>query len=110
MQDRTCPTTPYPFHPRSKTNIATSIADTVAIFPFRIPIPIPRTLWNVIVRICLALRIVPPTTDDGQPQGSTKGKWKVLRFHMSIIIAPGVADLILLATLSIGREEVVRGK
>lgn len=110
VRDCTCPKTPRPFHLRSKIDIALSIADTVAIFPFHIPIPIPRAVWNVILRISIALRIIPPTGHDVQPQGSTKGAWKVLRFHMSIIIAPVIADLFLLATLAIGREEVRRGE
>lgn len=88
------------------------LPDTAAIFPFRIPFPVPRALWNVITSICAKLRIIPPkyAAGSGESMQSEQGKWKILRFHMSIIKAPLVGALFLLAATAIGRTEVVRGK
>lgn len=79
----------------------------IVSFPFHIPIPVPRALWNGFVGTLRRLRIIPPLDEDHHPQHV--GRWKILRFHVSTVMAPLYACLFLLATLAIGRREVYDG-
>lgn len=81
--------------------------DVIVSFPFHIPIPVPGTLWDVFVGTLRTLRIIPPRDPEDRPRDA--GRWKILRFHVSTVMAPLYACLFLLATLAIGRREVYDG-
>ena len=81
--------------------------DVIVSFPFHVPIPVPMRLWNASVGTLSKLRIIPPR-DYKAPSQST-GRWKMLRFFVSTVMAPLYACLFLLATLAIGRREVYDG-
>ncbi|KAK6815609.1 hypothetical protein PG987_016613 [Apiospora arundinis] len=46
------------------TLIAFFLANIAVLFPFHIPLPIPRFLWNATLSILTKLRIIPPQTED----------------------------------------------
>lgn len=84
------------------------------LFPFHIPIYIPRPLSNVILDILSGVRVIPPRPDHSQHDENddrgSKGKPFVrLNFPMNFVTAPLIADLFLLAILAIGRQEVHDG-
>jgi hypothetical protein len=84
----------------------------VVLFPFHIPIYLPRWVVNAILDSLSYLRIIPPrqhgTGDDG---GSvkTESRFVRLRLPMNFVTAPIIADLFLLAIGAIGRQEVHDG-
>ncbi|POR36411.1 Arsenite efflux transporter [Tolypocladium paradoxum] len=97
-------------------------ADINVLFPFHIPIYIPRRLSNALLNALSALRVIPPRRDrfqqglqDGHGDGhgdDDNGKlkpWVRLNFPMNFVTAPLVADLFLLAILAIGKQEVHDG-
>lgn len=80
--------------------------DINVLFPWHIPIPIPRPLHNGIRHGLSAIRIVPPK------KKSLHGADKAVvwfRFPMNFVTAPLIADLFLLIIQAIGREEVRGG-
>jgi len=89
------------------------------LFPFDIPIYIPRRISNVVIDILSALRIVSSRQDRSRDGSDSKeydddqnGKVKPyvrLGFPMNFVTAPLIADLFLLAILAIGRQEVHDG-
>lgn len=89
------------------TLIVFIITNVIVSFPFHIPVPVPGALWNAFVGALRKLRIIPPCDQEGHPQDA--GRWKILRFHVSTVMAPLYACLFLLATLAIGRREVYDG-
>lgn len=101
----------------AKTNAA---ADINVLFPFHIPIYIPRKLSNAFLDALGALRVIPRTRDrfrhgveeDDDDDDDNNGKlkpWVRLNFPMNFVTAPLIADLFLLAILAIGRQEVHDG-
>jgi hypothetical protein len=83
------------------------------LFPFDIPILVPRPLSNAFLDTLSKFRIIPPRRDRSQ-HGDTidPGKapfWVRLKFPMNFVTAPLIADLFLLAILAIGRKEVHDG-
>ncbi|KAK8115375.1 hypothetical protein PG999_007444 [Apiospora kogelbergensis] len=99
------------------TLIAFFLANIAVLFPFHIPLPIPRILWNAVLSALVKLRIIPPRTEDASPShhhdaanGETKsGFFRTASFPINMVTAPLIADLFLLATLAIGRDEVYNG-
>lgn len=94
------------------------IADLVVLFPFHIPIYIPRSLSNAFLDILSRLRVISPRKRHSTAQHKAKdeddnnGKLKSfvrINFPMNFITAPLIADLFLLAILAIGRQEVHDG-
>lgn len=82
------------------------------LFPFHIPLPIPRILWNAFLSIFVKLRIIPPRqqSEDRDHYGRDgTGVCRLARFPINMITAPLIADVFLLATLAIGRDEVYNG-
>ncbi|KAL6798411.1 hypothetical protein J3E68DRAFT_399721 [Trichoderma sp. SZMC 28012] len=84
------------------------------LFPFHIPIYIPRKLSDLFLDTLGTLRIIPkrqyrspPLTEDDD-NGKIK-PWVRLNFPMNMVTAPLIADLFLLAILAIGRQEVHDG-
>ncbi|TLS24377.1 hypothetical protein PpBr36_09046 [Pyricularia pennisetigena] len=100
------------------TLIVFVIANVVVLFPFRVPIFIPRWLHNAALDGLAFLRLIPHRSDyypsdDGPEQGQKEAdkpsSW--LRYYLPInfLTGPLIADIFLLAILAIGRKEVVAG-
>ncbi|KAL2161871.1 hypothetical protein VTH06DRAFT_7655 [Thermothelomyces fergusii] len=94
------------------------LANIVVLFPFHIPLYIPRKIFNVVWDGLSALRIISPrdtNDDDEKTQRSRHGAGKTdasfvrFNFPMNMVTAPLIADLFLLAILAIGRKEVKEG-
>ncbi|KAH8807501.1 putative arsenite efflux transporter ArsB-like protein [Xylogone sp. PMI_703] len=91
------------------------LTNITVLFPFYIPIYVPRPLVNAILDALSKIRIIPPREALGQhdEQGDqNNGKIKPfvrLNFPMNFVTAPLIADLFLLAILAIGRQEVHDG-
>jgi Na+/H+ antiporter NhaD/arsenite permease-like protein len=86
--------------------------DINVLFPFHIPIYIPRVLSNAFLDMLSALRVIAPRNTspqhDHHGNGDRKGFVR-LDFPMNFITSPLIADLFLLAILAIGRKEVHDG-
>lgn len=80
----------------------------IVLFPFYIPIYLPRVVHNGILSVLRSLRIIPKRDRLARSTESqvTNSRFVRLRFHMGMITAPLIADLFLLAILAIGRQEV----
>lgn len=84
------------------TLIVFVLANLVVLFPFHIPVPVPRWLRNAWLSLLVKARITPP-------RRSSVEECKPLRFPMNFVTAPLIAVLFLLATQAIGRTEVRGG-
>ena len=80
--------------------------DVVILFPFHIPIPIPISIWRQFIRLLVGARIIPPPKAESH---DNHAKFRWLKFPVNFVTAPLAADLFLLATLAIGRQEVHDG-
>ncbi|KAL2820171.1 hypothetical protein BDW59DRAFT_118476 [Aspergillus cavernicola] len=80
------------------------LANIVVLFPFHIPIFLPRLLSNAVLRALSALRVIEPRQHD-----STTARFVRFNFPLNFVTAPLIADLFLLAILAIGRKEVHDG-
>ncbi|KAF2122911.1 hypothetical protein BDV96DRAFT_608729 [Lophiotrema nucula] len=86
------------------------LTNLVVLFPFHIPIPVPRLLWRGILSALARMRVIPPKkrTRRGLKQGKD-GNFVLFRLPINFVTAPLIADLFLLAILAIGRQEVHDG-
>ncbi|KAJ6123777.1 hypothetical protein N7471_011094 [Penicillium samsonianum] len=83
------------------------ITNIIVLFPFHIPLYLPRWLTNGFLDLLSAMRIIPHRT---RSRSNDKQPFFVkFRFPLNFITAPLVADLFLLAILAIGRKEVHDG-
>lgn len=96
------------------------LANIVVLFPFHIPIYIPRKVSNLFLDTLSALRIISPRDavdadnqsryEDGTSLATfQKSAFVRLDFPMNIVTAPLIGDLFLLAILAIGAKEVKEG-
>ncbi|KAK8080987.1 hypothetical protein PG997_008805 [Apiospora hydei] len=85
------------------------ISDVIVSFPFHIPIPVPRILWEGFLGVLSKLRLIPPRDHAKRSKDEARGHWTTLRLSISTITAPVYACLFLLAILAIGRTEVYDG-
>ncbi|KAJ4328627.1 hypothetical protein N0V84_000986 [Fusarium piperis] len=108
------------------TLIAFVIANIIVLFPFHVPLYLPRPVVQLFLESLVRLRIIPSRLrheiledtnhvdeSNNQPKGTNK-KWvskHFLRFEFpfNFITAPLIADLFLLAISAIGRREVYDG-
>ncbi|KAH0559219.1 hypothetical protein GP486_004269 [Trichoglossum hirsutum] len=80
------------------------------LFPFHIPIYIPRQLSNAVLDVLGALRVIPPRQKRFDDDRNGKAKPFVrLNLPMNFVTTPLIADLFLLAISAIGRDEVRGG-
>ncbi|CAO2658004.1 Nn.00g072640.m01.CDS01 [Neocucurbitaria sp. VM-36] len=79
------------------------------LFPYHIPIYIPRVLWTAVLNVFSALRVIDPPRHSTRIGKGRTGAFVLFRFPMNFFTAPLVADLFLLAILAIGRQEVHDG-
>ncbi|KAI2467836.1 hypothetical protein F4781DRAFT_423030 [Annulohypoxylon bovei var. microspora] len=96
------------------------LTNIVVLFPFHIPIYIPRAFKNAILDGLSSLRVIGPREDrsqdgsgtitvPGEEQHGETGSWVKLRLPMNFVTTPLIADLFLLAIQAIGRAEVYGG-
>ncbi|KAI1141143.1 hypothetical protein F5Y05DRAFT_376505 [Hypoxylon sp. FL0543] len=100
------------------TLIVFVLTNIVVLFPFHIPLYIPRSWRNAVLDGLAALRVIGPRQDPSQhvsiddctgEQKSETGNFVRLMLPMNFVTAPLIADLFLLAIVAIGREEVYAG-
>lgn len=87
-------------------------ADLAVLFPFDVPIYLPRVFVEGTSRLLRRLRVISPQDSQHGLQGYALGKPKTftrLLLPINFLTAPIIADLFLLAILAIGREEVAAG-
>jgi Na+/H+ antiporter NhaD/arsenite permease-like protein len=88
--------------------------DIIVLFPFHIPIFIPRKFADVVMNTLSDWRMISPRqnrshdVDDDDHNGKIK-PFVRLNFPLNFVTAPLIADLFLLAILAIGRKEVSDG-
>jgi Na+/H+ antiporter NhaD/arsenite permease-like protein len=82
-------------------------ADINVLFPFHIPIYIPRQLADAFLDVLATIRILPPRAK--VPLDRARTSVVKLNFPMNFVTTPLIADLFLLAISAIGREEVRGG-
>jgi Na+/H+ antiporter NhaD/arsenite permease-like protein len=86
-----------------------TLTDINVLFPFHIPIYVPRIIWTPFVKTVSAMRIIPPQQHPTRVRNGKPGHFVRFDFPMNFITAPLVADLFLLAILAIGAKEVRGG-
>ncbi|KAI9367635.1 hypothetical protein BJX61DRAFT_537893 [Aspergillus egyptiacus] len=86
------------------TLIVFVLANIVVLLPFHVPIWIPRSFANAVLRALSAIRVLDPRQYD-----DTAGRSVRINFPFNFVTAPLIADLFLLAILAIGRKEVHDG-
>ncbi|KAF7122940.1 hypothetical protein CNMCM5793_001116 [Aspergillus hiratsukae] len=96
------------------TLIVFIITNIIVLFPFHIPIYVPRPFSNAVLDVLSKLRIIPPRKSRFEPddQEDHNGRLKSyvrINLPLNFVTAPLMADLFLLAILAIGREEVRGG-
>ena len=84
-------------------------ADIIVLFPFSVPIFVPRPLWNGIIYILTTFRIIPSRKTTNSDQDGKPKFWVRTEFPMNFLTAPLIADLFLLAISAIGRSEIRSG-
>ncbi|KFY27857.1 hypothetical protein V493_03264 [Pseudogymnoascus sp. VKM F-4281 (FW-2241)] len=85
------------------------ITNCIVLFPFHIPVYVPRPVSNAFLDTLSKLRIISPRSHhDSDDNGKVK-PFVRLSFPMNFVTAPLIADLFLLAILAIGRKEVHDG-
>jgi Na+/H+ antiporter NhaD/arsenite permease-like protein len=93
------------------TLIVFVLTNIIVLFPFHVPIYIPRPWSNLFLDTLGACRIISPRKDrdlDTSDQNA-QSRFVVVRISVSFSTAPLIADLFLLAILAIGRQEVYDG-
>ncbi|ETS86309.1 hypothetical protein PFICI_00137 [Pestalotiopsis fici W106-1] len=94
------------------TLIVFVLTNVNVLFPYHIPIYVPRVLVSGILDALSGLRIISPRPARSHNVGPGAGKVSAFcrfRFPMNFLTAPLIADLFLLAILAIGRDEVYGG-
>jgi Na+/H+ antiporter NhaD/arsenite permease-like protein len=93
------------------TLIVFVLTNIIVLFPFHVPLYIPRSWSNAFLDTLSACRIISPRHDQGIDSSDSKpqSRFVVVQISISFSTAPLIADLFLLAILAIGRQEVYDG-
>lgn len=93
------------------TLIVFVITNIIVLFPFHVPVYIPRPWANTFLDTLSACRIISPRQDRNSDAAGKRTQPRFVVVHMSVSFstAPLIADLFLLAILAIGRQEVYDG-
>lgn len=83
--------------------------DVNVLFPFHIPIYVPRLVWHAILDLLNTLRVISLRQKCDDTHRRSTSRFVRLHLPMNFVTAPLIADLFLLAILAIGREEVRGG-
>lgn len=89
------------------TLIVFVITNIIVLFPFRVPIYIPRWLCKTTLDTLSAMRIIP--SRKLSPHQVERSLFVRISIPLNFVTAPLAADLFLLAILAIGRQEVHDG-
>jgi Na+/H+ antiporter NhaD/arsenite permease-like protein len=82
------------------------------LFPFHVPVYIPRSLSDAVLNTLSAIRVIPPKQNcfhHGLNEDSKAKRFLRLNLPINYTTAPLIADLFLLAIVAIGRQEVYDG-
>ncbi|KAF2211308.1 hypothetical protein CERZMDRAFT_106512 [Cercospora zeae-maydis SCOH1-5] len=90
------------------TLIVFVVTNIIVLFPFYLPVCVPKSFYDATIRALTTLRII-SKRDRSFHHEPNPSRWVRLRFHMGMVTAPLIADLFLLAILAIGRQEVHDG-
>ncbi|CZS88369.1 probable arsenite efflux transporter ArsB-like, puative [Rhynchosporium agropyri] len=99
------------------TLIAFILTNLITLFPFHVPVYVPRQIYNISYDALSKIRVISPrrvqsqnepTFEDDDNNGKTK-PFVRFRFPLNFLTAPLIADLFLLAISAIGRTEVHDG-
>jgi Na+/H+ antiporter NhaD/arsenite permease-like protein len=85
------------------------LTDINVLFPFHIPLYLPRALWTGILNFFSALRIIEKPQHPTRTHNGKAGPLVRFNFPMDFVTAPLIADLFLLAIGAIGKKEVHDG-
>jgi len=96
------------------TLIVFVVTNLIVLFPFHVPLYIPKFIWHGLWDSMSAMRIVGKrprnhVNTDSNEEISKPSNFEIFRFPMDFSTAPIIADLFLLAILAIGRQEVHDG-
>ncbi|KAK6705389.1 hypothetical protein SNK05_009287 [Fusarium graminearum] len=93
------------------TLIAFVVANILVLWPFHIPVYVPKSVVDVTWRYFVHLRIIPASTHHAILHDKERCTKHFVRFNFPVnfITAPLIADLFLLAISAIGRKEVHDG-
>jgi hypothetical protein len=93
------------------TLIVFVLTNIIVLFPFHVPLYIPRSWSNVFLDTFSACRIISSRHDQGTDSSNSRpqSRFVVVQMSISFSTAPLIADLFLLAILAIGRQEVYDG-
>lgn len=85
--------------------------DIIVLFPFHIPIFVPRSLVHACLDLLGSLRVISPRPNPSKGDRASRKAIGLVRFNLPInfVTAPLIADLFLLAISAIGRQEVHDG-
>ncbi len=83
--------------------------DTIVIFPFDIPVYIPRGLLDATRDTLISARIITQRHGPKDQQDKRPERFAKFDFQLNFITAPLIADLFLLAIGAIGPHEVYEG-
>ncbi|KAI2786570.1 hypothetical protein POX_g08956 [Penicillium oxalicum] len=90
------------------TLIVFVITNIIVLFPFKVPIFVPRWLYHAALDTLSAVRIIRPRKLSS-PTRDENRLFIRFNFPLNFVTAPLAADLFLLAILAIGRKEVHDG-
>jgi Na+/H+ antiporter NhaD/arsenite permease-like protein len=93
------------------TLIVFVLTNIIVLFPFHVPLYIPRSWSNAFLDTLSACRIISPRHDQGTDSSDSRpqSRFVIVQISISFSTAPLIADLFLLAILAIGRQEVYDG-
>ncbi|KAH7409749.1 putative arsenite efflux transporter ArsB-like protein [Cadophora sp. MPI-SDFR-AT-0126] len=91
------------------------LTNVITLFPFHIPVFVPRRIYDIFLDGLSSIRVIPPRGIHSQDESildDNNGKIKPFvrfRFPLNFLTGPLIADLFLLAISAIGRREVHDG-
>ncbi|CAG8918191.1 unnamed protein product [Penicillium salamii] len=85
------------------------ITNIIVLFPFHVPVYLPRWVVNGFLDLSSAMRITPRRANSRSRYNDKQSLFVKLHFPLNFLTAPLIADLFLLAILAIGRQEVHDG-
>ncbi|KAM0719433.1 hypothetical protein Q7P37_005338 [Cladosporium fusiforme] len=87
------------------------LTNIIVLFPFKVPVYIPRPWSNAFLDVLSACRVISPRQNRYLDASHTQAQTRFVIVYISVSFstAPLIADLFLLAILAIGRQEVYDG-
>ncbi|KAJ5342070.1 hypothetical protein N7541_011194 [Penicillium brevicompactum] len=85
------------------------LTNIIVLFPFDIPVYLPRWIVNGFLDLSSSMRLTPRRSRAPAESHDKQSFFVKLNFPLNFVTAPIIADLFLLAILAIGRQEVHDG-